>query len=615
MELMKNYLERNFGYLIFSLLGFLSIPFMLYVFNAAEFDNDLTLLLIPLAVALPVVFFGALINLTAYCFIRTFHKANYPFQVLLSVVGLIIFINDVFVPTKMPALNGVLKSIPEPITLSLIEFCLALLIYTFCLLMLSNEKLRKAFKSVAVYAIIFNLSLGVFAIYLGYTAHQPQQKIQTLQTKNKVKSPNVYMIWLDGMQTDFFMKIVAENSYEGDFSGFTLFENNISNYLYSLQSYQSFMSGTYFKGGDYKAWGKDDRLRKMLKNKDYRFTTYSMPEFISEFDSKSLKTQDVVNERLQLKHPYISDFLSMSLVRMSPNFMANEALYLGKEISEQLIKFYVPDNVLEVNTVEKGMYPYSGPLTYEHMIEDEQSRQGTNEFILSQIIMPHGPYVLDKSCQYNRPKRAKSKVETYLKYEGQAHCAIKLVMSFFEELKKMKRYENSFIVVFGDHGTGWTWLSPKFNTDKLTVVNSRYSSWNQAQLLKRTSALLMIKPPKTEVLEPLKYSNKETQLVDILPTLLKSLNIKSQNSFDGRNVFSTDEKTRLFPMFYFKPQTIPNFDDAEVYSVDYESNVGRTKIKLLDTLSGFFNLKSLKDRSMLNDIPKSDDVVNRNNFD
>lgn len=613
---LKKYLANNYGSVILATLGIMSIPLMLYVFNSNEFADDPFLLLIPVVIAITVLIFGGLLNAIGKRIFKNYFKFNHLFQAFLSSFGLLVFLNDIIVPTQATALNGEIKFIPESVSLSIFEFFIGLVIYTFLMVNFNSNKVKKLLASVAAYSISLILLLGLFVLYFSFTVNGKPSSIESnMEVQNK-QSPNVYFLWLDAMQSDYFIKAITDDQLTGNFNNFTLYKNNISNYLYTLQSYQSFRSSTIFDGLDYKKWGLDDRMRDEFKKHNYSLTSYGMPQYVSELDNHQFRIEDAVNETLALKHPYFSDFNSLSLVRMTPNFLANESLLVGQIVSDKIISYFYPNIKEDINTIDKGMYPNSGPITYKHLSIDEKSRQDRGEFVLAQIIMPHGPYVMSENCDYITPSRTGNPKKAAQEYYRQVRCATKLLTGFIDTLKKLDRYDDSIIVVMGDHGSGWTGLLENDKIRNLSKINARYNGWNEPQLLKRASSLLMIKPAGKGDNAELIISRKETQLLDIVPTLFGLLNWETDYKFEGRNTFSDDESKRNSIMTYFKPTTYPNFDDAEIYHINYDEKKGRTKLSLINEFNEYFNLKKTKiQNSIIQPKINQQDSIRKLDFD
>ena len=311
--------------------------------------------------------------------------------------------------------------------------------------------------------------------------------------------------------------------------------------------------------------------------------------FYQKLDNYNIVSEQILEQALSIQHPHIANFISLSLVRISPNFLANESMIISKAISNQVNPLFNPTELLNINDRDAGMHPYVAPLSYAKMTQDEHQRNDAGEFILSQVILPHGPEVMDENCVYHPPKKIKGQLEK--KYYAQVHCALKLVTDFMTTLKELDRYDNSLIIIMGDHGAGISGLVDEDIKRKTHggPVNAKYSGMNQVNMLKRISALLMIKPPFYSPPDKFKISNKDSQLIDLFPTVFNALNWPITGAYDGRDLFVDESQPRNSILTLFKPKPTPNFDDAEVYHINYDSVEGRTQLQLIDSFNGYFS--------------------------
>lgn len=621
----NNYFDYNYGFIIFSILGVLSIPLSLYLFNAKEFLYDYVLIFPSVILVAVTLIIGLIFTILGRLFLNKFNILNRYIQNIFAGLGITIYLNDLIVPTQASALNGDVTNIPEPLLLSLIELIIFAIVAGYLII---NFRKTKALNNLVWLSKLTIMLLVFFSFGMCYIQYfdrdetnNPDQNNSIKLNGNSKKSPNVYLLWLDAMQSDFYAKAMVENKLKKSFGGFTLFKHNISNYVYTLPSYHSFLSGLIYDGVDYKKWTNDDKLRKAFVENNYNLTSYGMSLYISKLDNYNMISEQILKQALNIRHPYITDFTSLSLVRLSPNFLANEALALGEKISKKINPYFNPKQVRNINTIEAGMHQYVAPLTYKKMIEDEKLRNPYGEFVLSQILIPHGPEVMDDNCKYQLPIKKLRGEMMKKRFYMQVNCAIKLVDSFLNELKKMDRYDNSLIIIMGDHGAGFAHLlEDKYR--KLGIrkkLNENYSGWNEVSLVRRASALLMIKPPGSNKMQELIMSDKESQHIDILPTVFNALGWNIKGEYDGRDLFSDNDTPRNTLLTYFHPQFTPNFNDAEVYHVDYDSLTGRKRLKLINTFNEYFadnnhpltKWESFENTRKLNKVKKENKVTTK----
>jgi hypothetical protein len=381
------------------------------------------------------------------------------------------------------------------------------------------------------------------------------------------------------METDYFEKYLKENEKENTYEGFTLFQHNSSNYLYTKQSYPSFMSGTIYKGQDYKNWeAKSDDLRLSLKKLGYINSTYAKKAYLSSNDSFAMSTSDVFQKQTQFKHPFLVDYISYWLVRALPATLANQSLVQGRKIGNWLFERFNSKNkqYLKVKSISDGIEPLSGVFVLNQLTQDEElSRNSHNEFVVAQAVLPHGPYVIDGQCKY----RGKKQGNMSQHYYNQVECAASLVENFLTQLKHLKRYDSSIVVIMGDHGSGWTDTLNRTGKESPQPLNKQFSPWSQSQIISRSSALLMIKPAGTKNI-PLKYSIKESQLIDIYPTLLgligQSKHINKR--VDGNNLFNETILPRKKYITFHHPSNVIDPYNAEIYNISYEKDTKTPKL-------------------------------------
>jgi hypothetical protein len=398
-----------------------------------------------------------------------------------------------------------------------------------------------------------------------------------IDTRSLETRPNIYFLWQDAMETGYMKKYLSGSSASDAFSGFTLFENNSANYPYTMQSYASFMPGTLFSGENYDDWSKGrDLLRQTLRNEGYKVTTYAKKDFLSPLDDVAKSSDEIHAKWSSVKHPYVSDYIGYWFVRSLPSVIANYSLIVGKALGVALHDSVNPVSTYSnVRTIKDGIEPLTGVFTLEELIVDEDSRADNNEFVIAQAIIPHGPYVIDKKCQY----RGAAMDGRSAAYYDQVVCASDKVKVFFNKLKSLERYDSSLILVMGDYGAGWADLIDAKEANS-KPLNSKYMPWSKSMMISRASALLMFKPPESGLDRKLSYSKRESQLVDIYPTVMSLATGKPEyaQTIDEINLYGDKVVQRKKQLFHFKPAKVLNKYDTEVYDLEYSPTGGLVDI-------------------------------------
>jgi hypothetical protein len=567
--------QKYFGIIIFVFPGILIIPHLYYLSNRDAFNNDIGLLFIPLTLAVIVLFLG-----------HSFHK-NQNFQNFLAGLGLSILLCDQFLRPEITLLDGATREIIINPKIAALNALVFLGIPVF--FVLRGKHFNKLLTNLAT--ITTYLGLGVMAVsYIVSAVSLGNDKATPIKAPQETSNqPNIYFLWLDAMETGYMTKYLEDPVVRKDFSGFTLFKNNSSNYLYTLQSYPSFMSGTVFENGSYERWNqKGDNLRKDLSEFGYNITTYAKSDFLSSYDNTSYSADHVHSTWTKTNHPFIADFVSYWMVRSLPALMANQTLKVGTKVGGILHElFNEQSDYSEIKTIADGIEPLTGIFTLNQLTDDEGKRSSHNEFVMAQAIIPHGPFMFDCDCNF-RSEYSGSTSEAY--YE-QVICASRLVGRFLKKLKELNRYDSSLIIIMGDHGSGWAGPVDGIETDP-SPLNNEYMPWSKSKVISRASALLMVKPPKTDTRIDLIISERETQLVDIYPTILSTIGHKEKipDNTHGIGVFSQIGPKREKFVTYFKPSRTIDPYNADVYDLLYTSNGGiydiafRSKLQDIDQI-------------------------------
>ena len=132
----------------------------------------------------------------------------------------------------------------------------------------------------------------------------------------------------------------------------------------------------------------------------------------------------------------------------------------------------------------------------------------------------HDGFDLDKNC--NRLDFKYDELQA--RYFNQFSCTIRHLTQILKILKENNLYDNSLILIHGDHGSHELGqLTDPRNSFKNTFDNNsrifdkNFRDWTYEGLTSRAKALLLIKPIKNKGY--LKISNKKTQLLDLYPTI------------------------------------------------------------------------------------------------
>ena len=124
------------------------------------------------------------------------------------------------------------------------------------------------------------------------------------------------------------------------------------------------------------------------------------------------------------------------------------------------------------------------------------------DMFLAHLLIPHAPYMLSIDCQarkietwYNRvPLTGVNTLETrrvrYLAYIQQATCTLQKIQKIFDILKRRNLYDETIIVIHGDHGSRIGMIEPDTRSASNPKTDNDYRD--------AFSTLAAIKIPNTE---------------------------------------------------------------------------------------------------------------------
>lgn len=538
---------------------FFIIPFELY-YNSKEYWNW--------NYSIPLVFagFGILLYLSVLAIIGVIFRIRYRISrhicISLFCLGLFILFADIFSPLQTNLLDGSKLVSTEPLMDTVIESAF-FLILIIAVLKMRNRRIVLVGVPFTIFMIILS---GVYLSVISLS-EKPGPASGEIRHNPNLRG-NVYHIVLDAMQTDAAMLVLSESNNEKYFTGFTLFQNNISNYLYTLASFPSYLTGSIYRGGGFADWKRMFMKRGLLASlyeKGYRITMYSpRHHWNNPFVSDFVTLDDVYEQETNIVDSQYPEFVQIWFARIMPNILTNEALSIGAEIGKYVYglisKPKDPQKKFPV-TIQEGKEPFSSVLMFKELIEAEKDRIPNGRYMYVHALLPHAPYIFDENCNYN-PQLGAAKARGYY---GNVTCAFNLVIDFLEELRRLGRYNDSTIVIHADTGHGHRGFIKKDGSRIVGTMDVQKGKrggsymknkigWTEEQVKARIMALLMIKPPTAS--GGLKFSERKSQLIDFYPTLIDLLDLPPPKNgrISGHSLFKKSfPQTRKAMFFLFPP--------------------------------------------------------------
>ncbi|MGH6921266.1 MAG: hypothetical protein ACREJ0_26610, partial [Geminicoccaceae bacterium] len=262
---------------------------------------------------------------------------------------------------------------------------------------------------------------------------------------------NIYHIVLDRMQTDAFLFALKRASNARTFDGFDLFKNNVANYISTIPSSASYLTGTLYRTGDYREWVREwqnSGLHAALSDRGYDIWMFAP---FAHWEGRHVDhfryNVDIYEEETGFSETGLYDLIHVWLASLAPNPLTNEALPLAAALADPA--FELSTGQRRPLSIAEGVDPYSSILMLRRLVSEEGLHAPDGRYVYAHPALPHGPFVLDRDCRY--VGTSKDGKRAYLE---QAQCAVTLVAEFLKELKRLGRYEEATIVVHADTGHG-----------------------------------------------------------------------------------------------------------------------------------------------------------------
>jgi hypothetical protein len=542
----------------FFVVAFGIIPFSIYAHSGDDWG-------FPYHQLLSISLFGLIVCAATLLVIRLIALAHVRTAAAvgcaLFCLGVFLLLAHVYAPIQIGALDGSEIESDEPLRYTLVEIAL------LAAALIAFLQLRRG-RGLTI-ASLFSLALTlVGAGYVGALALAGRDlaESETAAAQEALAPPprspviqgNVYHIVLDAMQTDAFVLALERASRAGSFEGFELFENNVSNYLTTVPSSASYLSGSFYRGGDFDVWARQARssggLPALLSDRGYRVWMYApFAYWRSRYIDHFRYNVGIYEEEIGLAPAGLYDLIYIWLASLAPNPLTDEALSDVEGLRDWI--FETVTGKPRPLSIQQGLHPYSGAMMLQRLVLDEELRPPDGQYVYAHAALPHAPWVFDRDCRYVGNRRVgRDLAKRRQAYLGQAECAVTLAAQFMGALKRLGRYDSSTVVVHADHGQR-IWFADR-------ARDSRTLGTSDAVLLSSVNALLMIKRPHAK--GPLAFKQTPTQLVDVFPTIMDILDLEAAHDPTGRSVYALRDDEPREALFGFDPVKKHGHDLVEV---------------------------------------------------
>lgn len=528
---------------------FVLIPFAVYFPNQQEFGNNLIFPLVSASVA--AALFVATIPLML---LRPTVRARLASA--LFFVGVYIALADILAPVGVGDLTAGPEHVKpfEPPFLTIVEILILSASIGAAVWFRPSRVAQIGAPSVlalvVIQAVVFASNIPHAAMIRWGDLTLYERKAFASDAEEAAGTGNIYHICIDAYSSLVFLETLSELDNPHAFDGFTFFENNRSNYVFTRGSFPSFMTGEFFKGGSTEKWRKErynGGMIKTLHQQGYTISVYApFPSYSHKFASVSRQTLDIVEDGDEPEYVFRpQDFVDLCLMRIAPNWLAQELYAGGVGLVRRL---FPPRAVGSGSSTDRTRSCRSDiaeclPLM-RGLIRDEEARPDHGQYVYVHLWVTHNPIgTRNQDCSCNTSNDSS--------YFDHAVCATSVVVRFIEELKRLEKFKDATIIIQSDHGHPQVGPEQRRMPPLTEEIASRLYAVSQIDpliILNKTYALLLVKPPGRYD-TPLRISRSPTVLVDIPTTVYSLLGIDKKTE-QGESIFSLEEsQAREIHMF------------------------------------------------------------------
>ncbi|BAQ15711.1 sulfatase-like hydrolase/transferase [Methyloceanibacter caenitepidi] len=434
---------------------------------------------------------------------------------LYSALAIAITVKAIFLASYVPLLDGDVQfpSIQSATGIWSAVSLLIALVLGFAATFVFNLRAGPVLVAVLVFSLQPLLDTRNWSWSRSALSSQKSVEPDALLSFSKSKH-NVLIVLIDTFSSDVFAEILEEKEkFRQEFAGFIYFYNAISYAPYTMMSMQNVYSGREYNGGDivkiYESIRSDSLFADFEKNGGQ--TTLGGFYFFRKCPAQECWTENEILGTTPIDTSILDyiELLENGLLRISPTFLQGQIYNSG---NGRLGKYFDPDKE-------------PGRISAEVISEFTQKLQAIEsgpQLKFLHLMTTHSPLVLDDHC-----RTVDEMSHQRRNYKKQATCAVRGLVAMLAALKASNVYDNTTIVLLGDHGASIVGRKPDRRFfDAVAPTVGRVG---------RFRPVLAVKPAGAD--GPFSVSGAPAQLGDIRKTLC-ALSSDCLASVPGESLFS-----------------------------------------------------------------------------
>lgn len=427
---------------VFCFMLFIFEPLVMYATNKDDLRFDLAAMLPPLLGIFALFFAGAAAVLTGLFFLFKALKKPAVYKIITAVFFVIFaatYVQGNFLAGNLPALDGAaidwsVYTKENIITLVIWVILLALMILSLVKCEIDSVMKFAALLSAAIFVM---LSVSLVSVLIKNDAFKSKSAfISTAEGLYRASSDkNFYIFMVDSQSATEFSDVISDEEFNNAFDDFTYYPDTLSSFAYTRDSLPYILSGELNLNekdfGDYTKHALNHSL--LLKESDsrgYEFYLYSNE--LSWYGKRGFDIKNAANNNSRLRFGL---------------FFNQEARYVSFKYLPYIFKKYsdienMDFNRAVVTSKTEEMFDWRNDALYNGFNTSEIEKTSVPQFRLIHAEGAHVPLDMDENL--NRIEGG-----TYLQ---KTKATAKLIRAFVDSLKQAGVYDNSAIIILGDHG-------------------------------------------------------------------------------------------------------------------------------------------------------------------
>ncbi len=336
---------------------------------------------------------------------------------------------------------------------------------------------------------------------------------------------NIIYILFDRFDTNYYKAVVEKYpDYFDDLEGFTLYDSATSVYTRTYPSVPYMISGVPYKAEvspvDYfdKAYGESQFL-KDLKANGYQINVFA-DRYYEYADAKSfLGIADNVEEVTSYSTNDMEIVKYLSKLSLARSFRQYLSMAMYSNANEGV------SATLSTLECESGVYQDNDAKYYKFIQENHlQSDESEKTYTFIYLHGSHQPFILDENCEVSENASGVS----------QTVGSFKIVKEYLNQLKELGVYDNSTIIIAGDHGY------PRQEILDF-IEQEQFKDWG-------LTTCIFFKPKNADN-KTLITSSAEVSSANIIPAIVQDANLQTDYNY-GKSLIDIKEGENNPRTFY-----------------------------------------------------------------